>query len=512
MAGSSPAAARGAHTGFEPDRGPRFALVAALLGLAVAAVYAQLRDHGFVDYDDMAYLVWNPDVEPTSLVDALRIAFTRSFAANWVPLTLLSHQLDRWLFGDSAPAALAMNAALHALASALLFGGLRRLSGRTAASAFAAAVFALHPLHVESVAWAVERRDVLSGVCFGALLWLYARYVERPESSGRYRAVLLALALGLMSKPTMVTAPCVLLLLDAWPLRRLGREALVEKWPMFAMVAGASWMTLRFQGAGGALEFGAAIPLWARTANALQSTLAYLGDFFWPAGLTAYYPHPGTGISLAAAAAAGLALAAITAAAWALRRSQPWWAVGWLWFAGMLVPVSGLVQVGMQARADRYTYLPLIGLAWALGLGVDHWARTPLRRRAAAALATAILLALGVAAHAQVDTWRDSRSLYGRMRDLHPQAGFPELRLGMVEVIEGRFEAARPHLVRALERDPGQARWLFSQLGSLAEHQLVRGLHAESRATLDFGIAFALEAGDRDGASALRLQRSLFQR
>jgi tetratricopeptide (TPR) repeat protein len=495
-----------------PDRpASRAALVACAVAIAalVAVIYAPLRDHEYLDYDDMAYLVWNPDVAPSSLGGALANAFSKPLASGWVPLTALTHQLDRALWGNDASGPLLENALLHALGSLLLLAALHRLTGRLAASAFVAAVHAVHPLHVESVAWAIERKDVLSGVFFSALLWSHARYCESP-TTGRRAAALACLALGLLSKPMLVTAPFALLLLDAWPLRRLSRSAVLEKWPMFAMVLLVSLATLYFQSSSGAMQYGERFPFEYRVGNAIVAAATYLRAAVWPAQLSAYYPHPGRLLGVRRLAAAALVLAAATAAALGLRRRAPWLLVGWLWYLGMLVPVLGLVQVGMQGRADRYTYLPLIGISLALAFMVDAFARTALQRRAAAAIGVAWIAALSVAAIHQVPYWRDSRALYERMRSVNPQSAYPELRLGMVEAFDGRFDRAMPHLDRVHELRPGYDRAVLEQLSQMARFHAAQGHTDQALRTAGFAISFAERTGQPEQASEIRaFERSL---
>ena len=488
----------------------RWACAVAIAAL-VAVIYAPVRHHEYLDYDDMAYLVWSPTMAPGSIRHSLASAIKRPWASSWIPVTVLSHQLDRAVWGREAGVALLENAALHALGSVVLLLALHRLTGRLGPSAWVAAVHAVHPLHVESVAWAIERKDVLSGFWFAALLWCYARRAEAP-SAGRYAAVIACLGLGLLSKPMLVTAPFVLLLLDYWPLRRLGRRAILEKLPMFVMVALISIVTWRIQRNYGSFTFGTAFPLWARVTNAADALVAYLADAFWPASLTAYYPHPETSLGAIHVAACAALLAAITAGVWLVRRHRPWLLVGWLWYVGMMVPVLGLVQVGMQARADRYTYLPLIGLSIALAFTIDDWARTLARRRWAAAVGALGIVALAVAAIPQVETWRDSRSLYRRMQSIHPDAAFPELRLGMVEAIDGNLVAATPHLDRAYRLDPRIGGEAAFQLEYLARFQHKFGKPEAAIDTARFGLGFAERTGQPERAQDLRLLLASLER
>ncbi len=503
-----------APTPAESPKRPWLGLAAVGVALValVAAVYAPVRHHEYLDLDDLPLIVWNPDMEPASLGEALAIAFGKPQVSGWVPVTTLSHQLDRWLWGRDAGMPLLENVALHALATLLLLLAFERLTGRLGASAFVAGVFAVHPLHVESVAWAIERKDVLSAACFAALLLLYARFAERPDSDARWRAVLACLALGLLCKPMLVTAPFVLLLLDGWPLRRLDADALREKLPMFGMALIVAVVTWRAQQGVGALSFGEALPLGARVENALHALVAYLGDAVWPSGLAPYYPHPGRSLGAARVAAAALALAALTAGALALRRRMPWLLVGWLWYAGMLVPVLGLVQVGMQARADRYTYLPLVGISLALAFTVDALARSAAARRTAAGAGALAIVALAAAAAPQVHVWRDSRSLYERMRSAHPDAAYPELRLGMVEAIDGHLERARPHLERAYALDPALGRDAVRQLIGLAHDRALQGEPDVALRTARFALGFAEQTAQPERARELRARIAELER
>ncbi|MBI4577372.1 MAG: tetratricopeptide repeat protein [Planctomycetes bacterium] len=397
------------------SRPPTHLVLGAALLLATLAVWWPATSNGFVDYDDPAYVTANPRVQDGPTVDGLRWALTARTASNWHPLTWLSHMLDCRLHGLDPRGHHLSSVFCHALAAVLLYGALGRLTGGWWSSALAAALFALHPLRTESVAWVAERKDVLSGALGFACLLAWSRYLERP-APGRYVAPLALHALALAAKPMLVTLPCLLLLLDLWPARRLGRgpaRLVLEKLPFLALSAASSWLTWQAQHAGNATVDLAAYPVGVRVSNAAVSCVAYLGQALWPAGLVVFYPHPEARIdpTRVALAAAGLALA--TALALAAARRRPWWTVGWLWYLGTLVPVIGLVQVGAQARADRYTYLPLVGLAWALAWEAAALARRGLAARAAVAAASlAALAALVPLTHAQVAVWRDTGTLF----------------------------------------------------------------------------------------------------
>jgi hypothetical protein len=353
----------------------RFGRAAAALGVvalpfAVALVlYAPVRDFPFVDWDDPLSVHDNPILARGLSIEGVRMAFEPWFA-NWIPLTWLSYALDRAVAGEDAGVHHVANVLWHAGTAALLAWVLVRAGAARVPALFVALVFAVHPLRVESVAWISERKDVLSGFFFVATVGAWLAYGRRP-SAARYAATLVALVLGLLAKGTGVTLPFVLLLLDFWPLGRLGdararSRAIVEKIPMFAVAAGVAWMTAVAQREGGAVSSLAGIPLDVRAGNALVSYLWYLEKTFWPTDLAAFYPHP---LALPAADTIGraaFAIVAATLAALLLARRRPWWIVGWLWFLGTLVPMIGLVQVGMQAHADRYAYLPLLGLQIAV--------------------------------------------------------------------------------------------------------------------------------------------------
>jgi tetratricopeptide (TPR) repeat protein len=364
--------------------------------LVTLGVYSQVAHFEFVNYDDPDYTTDNPHIRGGLTPANVGWAFASSYAANWFPLTWISHMLDRKFFGSDAGRQHLTNLALHLLSTLLLFALFKRMTGWRAASAFVAFAFALHPLHIESVAWIAERKDVLCALFWFLTMWAYLNYVAQPT---RWRYALVAVAFGcaLMSKSMAVTLPFALLLLDVWPLRRFammtggagsgtkrgagspklthgaGRGAgsvrglVVEKLPLIAMAIAVSVVTFLVQRGGGAVIDN--IPLGLRIANALNSYVVYLLQFFWPANLAVFYsyePIPAWQAGLAA-----LILASITAFAIRRRTTQPYLAVGWFWYLGTLLPVIGLIQVGVQAHADRYTYIPAIGIAIMLAWGFE---------------------------------------------------------------------------------------------------------------------------------------------
>ena len=392
------------------------------LGLAAALfvwtclTYAPVVHHDFVNFDDLDHVVHNPNLTRPPTLANLLTHFSVPYGGNLLPVYWISLQLGFAAHGANPAAFLVTNVLLHAASSGVLFAALCSLTGAVWRSAFVAAVFAVHPLHVESVAWVVERKDVLAGLFFMLALWAYAGYARSPRGRLRYFAVLLCFALGLMSKSSVVTLPAVLLLLDFWPLDRLRRErVLLEKLPLFALAALASALTVASQRDAGNAALNEGIGFGSRLANAIESYWSYLGATFWPSGLAVLYPHPYllTPVSTRGALVAtalGAALAALTGVLlWASRRRR-YLAVGWLWYLGTLVPMIGLMQVGIQARADRYMYLPLVGLAIGVAWGAGELlAKRP--RALAAALAGGVLVALTLATREQVGHWANTITL-----------------------------------------------------------------------------------------------------
>jgi tetratricopeptide (TPR) repeat protein len=432
--------------------------IAALL-LAIALAYAGVATHDFVRFDDNYYV---GEKAPTrlglSLEGAVR-ALRSIYLSNWHPLTWLSLQLDWELFGLEAGGYLVENVALHGVAALLLYAALRRMTGAAWPSLFAAALWALHPLRVESVAWVSERKDVLSGVFAMAVLLAYARYAERT-SMARWLAVAGLFALGLLAKPMLVTLPLALLLLDFWPLERIRRGApigqlVVEKLPLLALAAASATMTFLAHVVLGTAVTLERIPPIERLANALLAWVGYLGTTLWPVDLAAFYPHARDSISLAATLAAGVGLAAFSALAFALHRRAPYLLVGWLWYLGTLVPVIGIVQTGHQASADRYTYLPSVGLAIAFAWGcADLARRRPRAARALRAVALAVLAALAILTHLQVRTWRDTETLFGRALAVTPDNPLIHYYLGADFLERGDRAAARAQYEAALALEP----------------------------------------------------------
>jgi len=438
---------------------PDALLVAAALVAGILVVYAPVRTFDFVSFDDPQYVTDNPDVAGGLTLRSIGWAFTAAYAANWHPLTWLSHMLDVSLFGLDPGPHHVTNVLLHVASSLLLYALLRTLLPSRRASAFVALVFALHPLRVESVAWVSERKDVLSTLFWMLTLRAYVGWVRRP-GRGRYALVVVLFALGLMAKPMLVTLPVVLLLLDWWPLRRLPTvpgwrdvAALVpEKLPLVALAAGAAAATVYAQHSFGAMVTLDKIPPFARLANAAVSYVRYVGATLWPADLAIFYPYrpwPGGVVWTAV-----LALAGASAAAIACARRYPYVLVGWLWYLVTLLPVIGLMQVGSQAMADRFTYVPQIGLLLVVALAASDAIASGVVLGVATA---AIALACTIASARQVRYWRDTETLFDHALAVTRDNYLAHLSLGEALVRQHRFDEARPHYLEALRLNPASA-------------------------------------------------------
>ena len=428
--------------------------IAVLLALASLLAYLPVVQCGYLNLDDDLYVTANPAVWGGLTLAGARWALTATQAGLWHPLTWLSHMLDVQLYGANPAGHHATNLLLHVANVVLLLLVLVRTTGALWPSAAVAALFALHPLRVESVAWVAERKDLLSGLFGLTTIWAYARYAERPHP-GRYALVALSLALGLMAKPILVTLPLVLLLLDRWPLRRgTSLRLVVEKMPLLALAAAAGIMEMVAAQRAGAVGHLARFPLEARLANALVSYAGYLGKTVWPSGLAVFYPYPSAWPAPQLAGAAVL-LMAVTLLAIVQMRRRPYLLVGWLWFLGMLFPVSGVVQAGSQAMADRFTYLPLIGLfvmaAWG---GQDLLARWPVRPPVLAACAVALLLALGCTTWQQVGYWHDSTRLFTHALEVTSANWLAHNNLGDALAREGKLEEATRHITESVRLEP----------------------------------------------------------
>ncbi len=425
-------------------------VVGAAIALSAFLLYVRTYGYSFVRLDDFEYVPENPNVISGLTFNGIAWAATSSYMGNWHPLTWISHMVDASLFGPVPGPAHLVNAGLHALVSASLFFALQKLTGSVGRSAAVALLFAVHPLHVESVAWIAERKDLLCGLFFVLALYAYARYAARRQL-GWYLGVLLLFSLALLSKPMAVTFPFVLLLLDVWPLGRWQepdsvdagprswRRLTVEKLPMFALAAGSAAITVYAQRASGAVASLAQLPLSSRLLHVPVAYVSYLAKAFWPSSLAVIYPYPRAELPVLKWATAVALLALVVVVAVVVLRRQRAVVVGLLWFVGMLVPVIGIVQVGPRAMADRYTYLPLAGLlvavVWPLA---DLGRRLRLPSSALWGAVAAPVVACVVLTHVQVGYWRDGVLLFRRAIEL--TGGNATLRNALADELADRGE------------------------------------------------------------------------
>lgn len=434
--------------------------ISLLLVISILCVYWPVRNFSFVNFDDRQYVTGNYHVQAGFTLESIRWSFTATQASNWHPLTWLSHMLDCQIYGMNPGHHHMTNVFLHILNTLLLFFILKRISGSRWKSAFIAALFALHPLHVESVAWVAERKDVLSTFFWMLTLWSYSRYVENPRFD-KYLLLIFFYILGLMAKPMLVTLPFVLLLLDYWPLKRFqlwpsNNEnpaiqrpfyfgLIREKIPLFILSFASSAVTYLVQKSSGAVNSLVAIPFHLRVANALGSYVDYIGKMLWPHNLAVLYPYPKS-IALWNIVGAGLLLTVITVLVLRLLRSKPYLAVGWLWYLGTLVPVIGIVQVGSQALADRYTYVPLIGIFIMATWGISDWVSKKYYKWIGFFTATtAILLLLMITSRLQVKYWTNSVTLFEHAINVTGDNGIAQLNLGEALAEQGNLNKAVKH-------------------------------------------------------------------
>jgi protein O-mannosyl-transferase len=483
---------RGSQGAPKPARNRRQAtLVYILLIFTTLAVYSQTVGYDFVSYRDAEYVSGNPNVRTGITRAGLAWAFTSYRIGMWFPLTWMSHMVDSQLFGLRSGLHHLTNVLLHLCSTLLLFALLKRMTGSRGRSAFVACLFALHPLHVESVAWITQRRDVLGAVFWFLTIWEYLRYIARPNP-GRYLLLLIPFCLGLLADPTIITLPIVLVLLDLWPLRRIrwegsaGKETrgfrleheakpvsaiLLEKALLFELAAAAGIAWFVFSRPEGGVMPQDWIPIGTRMGTALISYVTYLAQLFWPVQLAVYYP---TALPLPAwwIPGAGLAVAGISFAVLSRIRSLPYLAVGWLWYLVTLAPVFGLVRLGMEARADRYTYIPLIGifilLSWGVADALRRWPRTiPVL----AGLATAACAVSMVLAWHQVQVWRTSETLFRHALSVTTGNYVAHYGLGEVLRDQGRLDEAVPAYLGAIDSAPKDAK----AYGGLADVLLRQG-------------------------------------
>jgi protein O-mannosyl-transferase len=443
-----------------------------LLAVGTIAVYSPAIFHPFVNYDDYDYVTQNPHVQGGLSADTIAWAFTSTELANWHPLTWLSHELDCQLYGLNPHGHHLTSVLLHAANVVLLFLLLQWATGATGASAMVAALFALHPLNVESVAWVAERKNLLSTFFFLLTLAAYGRYAQKP-GVGRYLLVALLFALGLAAKPMLVTLPFVLLLVDYWPLRRVEgqvegwsrpslvfpvRQALwsslvLEKIPLLALSVASSVITVIAQRP--AVRSLHLMTLKTRLANAVYSYGKYVWKVFWPIDLAVVYPHPLDKLNFFAVGLSTVLLIGVSIWAWRSRQRHPYGITGWLWFLGTLIPVIGIVQVGDQAMADRYAYIPTIGLFFALVWGINEWAASQSWMTSKIKpIAIGILVLLGVLTSRQIGYWKSSYDLWTHTLHITTDNFVADDHLGGLLIEQGRLEEANQHFETAARVAP----------------------------------------------------------
>lgn len=496
----------------------RTALLCLLLMAAVLLAYLPVLHNGFLNYDDDAYITHNPHVKAGLTWATVKWAFTTYDEANWAPLSWLSHALDCELFGLNPGIHHLVSVLLHAINAVLLFLLLRAATGCRWRSLMVAALFALHPINVESVAWAAERKNVLSMMFFLLALHAYIRYAQKPGVV-RYMAVFFLFALGLLSKSQIITLPCLLLLWDYWPLGRMfpatqsgmmlperrghwlgGGRLVGEKVPLLSLSAASAWVTMQAEKAGGAVKGASEYSLLLRVETAVVSYVRYLGKAFWPTRLVALYPHPTALYPIWQAASAAMLLLLLTVFAVAARKRR-YLAVGWLWFLGSMVPMIGLIQVGGHSIADRFAYLPFIGLFLIMTWGMADFVQSRHLRKAWAALpAVAVLLALATLTYRQAGYWHDPESFWTRTLALTKNNYVAQDSLGEYLADHGRIEEAAAHFRAALairpndlpanldlgayEHSRGNFRAAVDRYGMVARYAGDTGLRARAYANL----------------------------
>ncbi|MFC1532333.1 tetratricopeptide repeat protein [Thermodesulfobacteriota bacterium] len=497
-----------------------------ILSIATILLFLPVKNHEFIDYDVHDYVIDNPNVRKGITYNGILWAFTHTVSGNWHPITLLSHMLDCELYGLNPKGHHISNLLFHIANTVLLFLVLMRMTCAIWMSAFVAALFAIHPLHVESVAWIAERKDVLSTFFWMLAIYAYMHYIERP-CIRRYIPILLFFAMGLMSKPMLVTLPFFLLLLDYWPLRRFdfggSRNAdeshdtdsinlksqmirlfhlTLEKVPLLAISTVACIITILAQQSWGAVRTLETFPLNIRIANSLISYICYIGKMIWPHKLAVFYPHPGDAISLLQATGSALTLAFITVLVFRIARQYPFLTVGWFWYLGILLPVIGLIQVGDQKMADRYTYVPIIGLFIILAWGCHSLSKNWRYRKIILTLLAGFALSYSaIFTRAQLHHWNNSIALFEHALDVTSNNYIAHYNLG---IIQSRFENPREavrHFSEALKIDPesSDAHFNLGYIFTLKDdirkaiyhyHEALRIDPDHERAHNDLGVAF----------------------
>jgi len=447
------------------------------------AVYAPIARNSFINLDDDKYIYANQQIRRGLNAETARWSLTTVEHSNWYPLRRLSHLVDVSLFGMRPGAHHLMSALWHAGATAILFLALRLMTGALWRSVVVSGLFAVHPLQVESVAWASERSTVLAGFFFAATLLFWGRYARAP-GVGRYAMVLVSGFLGLLAKPILMPLPILLLLLDVWPLGRVGssgalpwraswpclRRCLLEKLPLFVFAAVTGGVAIKAHQQSGSFESTEVFPLSVRLGNMALSYWRYLGKLFWPADLAVYYPHAGSGLSLGLATAAGAGLIALTALILLQVKQRPWLAVGWFWYSGMLAPMSGIVQFGAHAMADRFVYLPAIGV-FAIVVWFAAEELPPLVHRSAVLVlaAAATIAALAATTVVQEGRWRDSETLFRHTLALTSGNWLIHYDLGTTLGNAGRTEEAMGQYREALRARPDFAEAHYNLGNALAD-------------------------------------------
>jgi tetratricopeptide (TPR) repeat protein len=465
----------------ETDEGNKTLKVAICIFLMVATfcIYSQVQDHEFINYDDGLYITNNLNVQAGLTSESISWAFTTFHTGQWYPVTWFSHMLDYQLYGLHAKGHHLTSLFLHITSALILFIVLFRMTGAIWQSAFVAAMFAFHPLNVESVAWIAERKNVLSTLFWLLTMWAYIYYAEKPTLK-RYGLVFLFFTLGLMSKPMLVTLPFVLLLLDYWPLRRFqfGQERgdneisekntakrseafrlVLEKVPLFLLTVGLSIVTFSAQKSSGYMSYAENLTFSTRLINAMVSYLEYLGKMVWPENLAMFYPHPGNTLAAWKGILCCIVLVGITIISIRLIKKTPYFTVGWFWYLGTLVPVIGIVQVGGVAMADRYAYVPLIGIfiivAWGVPELISKWRY---KGKVLSVSAGIIIFALLITTWKQVSHWKSSITIFKhaiRVTDKkYPNFSLVYNNLGIALFADGKNEEAISHYKMAIKTNP----------------------------------------------------------
>jgi Flp pilus assembly protein TadD len=483
--------------------------ICVILIALIAAVFGRVAMYDFVKIDDHRYTYRNPVINEGITLEGFVWSFQASYDVNWFPLTWISYMIDVEIFGTGPKGHHVMNVVYHTASTLLLFLVLRGMTGAIWPSAAVAALFALHPLRVESVAWISERKDVLSALFWMLTLHAYWCYVRKPGLA-RYLGVVFAFVLGLMSKAMVVTLPFVLLLLDYWPLRRVQtrvpatcgaeinitsvsvKRLVLEKLPLLACAIAVCIVTFHAQTRQGAVATLEAYPVWTRIGNAAMAYTGYLGKLFWPVNLTVFYPHPGHP-PLWKFVAAIVVLAAISGAVLVAARRHPYGLVGWLWYLGTLVPVIGFIQVGNQSMADRYTYLPLIGIFIALVWTCSELASLrPYAGRLVATAGAAAIVALATIASAQAKHWRNSETLMLHAVAVSDQRWLAHNSLGCVYLKSNRLEKAQEHYLAALTLKPDY----FAALNNMGITLYEQGKYDDAISYYDKALASEPERPD----------------